>query len=708
MHSFPYDRFQEEAVACIRQGISVFVSAPTGAGKTVIAEVAIEEALKSGGMAPPPDFIQPPFRRLDRPAKVDPPKTDQSGGGVAIYTAPIKALSNQKFRDFHAVYGNRVGILTGDVTLNPDAPLLIMTTEIYRNSLFQEQQRFARCRWIVFDEIHFLDDPERGTVWEEALLLTPRETEILALSATIPNAHQLASWIERIHGRPVKVVQETHRPVPLVFGFQCQDELHWNLGSLKTQGYQGMDRPRIHQRPFRMRRSRRGKFYFKNPARAPAVPDQAYAGKPNRVDHLLKEIQTAEHLPCLYFTFSRRRAQELAWESAALNFLPPESRPSLLKQFDELCARYQISHEHSAAEMRELVGLGIAYHHAGLLPTVKEVVEILFSRRLLPVIFTTETFALGVNMPARSVVLDTLVKGIRRPGRDSQIRTLLRVRDLFQMAGRAGRRGMDEKGFVYLRVNPREVPFHDLEHLLEGKPEQVSSRFNLTYATLLNLHRNSAGADLLPFYRKTLHAFQATPSQQKEILDLIQRKLGLLKQLRYLHPNGLTPKGHFATELYGYELILSELFETGFLDHLDLTDLGILLLALAYEPRRGGLPVKLPHRIRGLASEAGEILEEIHRQERRFRVSPLSKPPAFHLAAAMERWIGGAAFDKIVSLSQTDEGELIRYFRMTLQLARELASAPTASRHLKTQAAHLIQRINRDPVDAEAELRRSL
>ncbi|MBI3332495.1 MAG: DEAD/DEAH box helicase [Candidatus Omnitrophica bacterium] len=678
MHPFPYDRFQEEAIQSIRKGISVFVSAPTGAGKTVIAEVAVEEALRAGGMA--------------------------------IYTAPIKALSNQKFRDFHALYGERVGILTGDVTLNPDAPLLIMTTEIYRNTLFEGSTRFSRCRWVIFDEIHYLDDPERGTVWEEALLLTPRQTEILALSATIPNAEQLARWIERIHGRPVRVIQEEHRPVPLTFAFQCEDELLWNLATLKANGYRGQDRLGGTRPQARMRRSRHGRLYFKRGPGSFGPPSPLQPkGRANRADHLLRQIQSANHLPCLYFTFSRRRAEDLAWEFAALGLIPKESRSSLLEQFDQLCQRQQISGERSAGEMRELISQGVAYHHAGILPTLKEVIEVLFTRRLIGIIVTTETFALGINMPARSVVLDTLSRRANGP------RTVLRVRDLWQMAGRAGRRGMDETGFVYLRVNPWEISFHEMEHLLHGKPEEVSSRFSLTYATLLNLYRHYE-TDLVPFYQKTLHAFQAPQLHQRETLALVNRKLSLLKELGCLRPKGLTPKGIFAANLYGYELILSELFEIGFLDQLNLTDLGILLLATVYEPRRGSpfrpgsgqAPAKLPHRIQGMASQVNQVLETIHRQERRFRVGPLSKGPSFQLSMAMERWLGGAAFDKTVALAGLDEGEIIRYFRMTIQLARSLTGTPTASHALKGKAFELLKRINRDPVDAEAELRRSL
>jgi len=351
------------------------------------------------------------------------------------------------------------------------------------------------------------------------------------------------------------------------------------------------------------------------------------------------------------------------------------------------------------------VAQGVAFHHAGLLPTLKEVVEVLFTTRLIKVIVTTETFALGVNMPARSVVLDTLLKRSDGP------RTLMRVRELSQMAGRAGRRGLDDTGFVYLRVNPWETTYPELNNLLYGKPEQVSSRFNLTYATVLNLYK-SFQQELLPFYQKTLHAHQAPMIQQREAYSLIERKLKLLRFLGYVNPPGtaerLSAKGMFAVQIYGYELFLSELFEIGLLDELNLVDLGTLLLALVYEPRRFGPPVHLSRRVKELAEKANEILDRIHKEERRLRIYPLTKGPSFNLSAAVERWIGGATFDKVVELSGAAEGELIRYFRMTVQLCRALEISRAASPSLREKARTLLHRINRDQVDAEAELRRSL
>jgi superfamily II RNA helicase len=188
-----YDRFQQEAIDYINQGYSVIVSAPTGAGKTAIAEHIINNSI-------------------------------QNKIGV-IYTAPIKALSNQKFRDFRIQFGENIGILTGDVSINSEAQVLIMTTEIFRNKILDEPQSLKRYSWIIFDEIHYIDNPERGTVWEESLIFLPSHMNVLGLSATIPNIKEFASWIESIHHKPVKVVIEEKRPVPLHFFFQCRNEI---------------------------------------------------------------------------------------------------------------------------------------------------------------------------------------------------------------------------------------------------------------------------------------------------------------------------------------------------------------------------------------------------------------------------------------------------------------------------------------------------
>src|SRR3989338_8440922 len=259
LHPFAYDPFQQRAVEVIDRDTSLFVAAPTGAGKTVIADYVIERALRH-------------HQRV-------------------IYTAPVKALSNQKFRDFSVRHGEDVGIMTGDVTLNPNAPLVIMTTEIYRNALLEHATHLPRCAWVIFDEVHYIDDPERGTVWEEAILFTPSHINLLCLSATIPNVMQLAQWIRDIHGRPIEVIEETHRPVPLTTLFQCQNMILTNAAELKERGYHGAS-------AWGLGRSRHGR----------RTHDSAH---PNRLHPLIQHLQERERLPGIFFTFGPRRPPDL-------------------------------------------------------------------------------------------------------------------------------------------------------------------------------------------------------------------------------------------------------------------------------------------------------------------------------------------------------------------------------------------------------------
>jgi superfamily II RNA helicase len=642
------DPFQEKAISYVEQEHSVLVSAPTGAGKTLIAESAIERAL--------------------------------SRNEAVIYTAPVKALSNQKYRNFRAQYGDeRVGILTGDVSINPDAPILIMTTEIYRNSLFENLERIRKVGWVIFDEVHYLDDPERGTVWEEALLFTPAEIRILALSATAPNIEELDQWIRSIHDRPIAIVKETHRPVPLEFLFQCQGKILENPNQLRREGYFNRDSWRLSSR------ERRRGF---RPLRA----------KPNRLDTLLRHLLEKKRLPAIYFIFGRRRAEFLASEACQFDLVTGEERKAITELYENLLRRYDLTHEASADDLRPLVERGIAYHHAGMLPTLKEVVEQLFTSRLVKLIFTTETFALGINMPARSVVFDELEKFYGTRFRN------LTTRDFYQMAGRAGRRGMDERGFVYVRIHPNDISFPEVQQILYGKTEPIRSQFNAAYATLLNLYREF-GRGLTEIYPRSFHYYQSSRKRREEGLGAIERKLALLEEMGCLTPQGLTPKGEFAASLFGYELLLAEMQADGVLEELDEFRLSVLLSGLIFEPRKGDHPPSLSHDHERLLKAALHYAGQIHRRETKYRVSPYTKLPHFHLAPAVEAWAHGASFDKLSKLTTADEGELVRYFRMVIQLLRELLHAPHASERLRATAERARALINRDIVDAERQLR---
>ncbi len=622
-----YDKFQQEAIDYINQGFSVIVSAPTGAGKTAIAEHVISDSLEK---------------------KI----------GV-IYTAPIKALSNQKFRDFQINFKDNIGILTGDVSLNPFAPVLIMTTEIFRNKILDEPESLKRYSWVIFDEIHYIDNPERGTVWEESLIFLPKHMNILGLSATIPNIKQFASWIESVHNKPVKTVIEEKRPVPLHFFFQAGNEIVDKIDRIK-----------------------RNKFI-----------------KPSKLYGLINYLRNQDGLPCIYFVFGRRRAEELASELANTNFLDKDEKIKITELYTALCERFNLKNDRTAQDLYQLVQQGIAYHHAGMLPTLKEVIERLFTSRLIKVIFTTETFALGINMPSRSVIFDGLRKFYGRYVRN------LKTRDFYQMAGRAGRRGIDTEGFVYSRINLQRIRVDEAKRIIYGPPEAVKSQLNTSYATILNLYGKYQD-DLFKVYPLSLHYFQSHKNEQKEALRLIEAKLKLLKDWGHIDANGLTQKGLFAKSSYGYELILSELYDQQILEQLDEFGLGIVAAAVVFEPRKNQrIPSGLSKPTHRIKRTCEEIYDKIKHKEQRFRIYPFSKIPYFHMSLAMEAWLRGTTFDKILRFSDTDEGEVVRYFRMSVQVLREISEAKVASYILKDKIKETIRVINRDVVDAEKQLR---
>ncbi|UCD54605.1 MAG: DEAD/DEAH box helicase [Candidatus Omnitrophota bacterium] len=639
-----YDPFQEKAINYVKEGHSVIVAAPTGAGKTVIAEYVINDCLEKNKRA--------------------------------VYTAPIKALSNQKFREFQKGFPDKIGILTGDVSINPHAPILIMTTEIFRNKVLEEAESLEEYSWIIFDEIHYLDDYERGTVWEESLIFLPKHMKMLALSATIPNIDEFSDWIHSIHNKPLKIVKEEKRPVPLHFFYQCQGDILDNLNKVR-QLEAGIK-----------------KFYYYRGKRIPAKEHL----KPNKPTALVNHLFKNDRLPCIYFSFGRRRCEYLAEEMRQFDFLNAEEKIRIRALFHELCEKFDLAGEKSAAELEPLIERGIAYHHAGMLPTLKEVVERLFTSRLTKVIFTTETFALGINMPARTVVFDELRKFYGR------FHANLKTRDFYQMAGRAGRRGIDIEGFVYSRVNPRFISFQEVKKIIYSEPEKVRSRFNASYATVLNLY-DRYREKLYDIYPYSFHYFREKKKLQNRALGLLRSKVKILKELGYIGKERLTEKGAFASKIYGYELSLSELYEKGTLEHLSEKELGALSLALVFEPRKGAARPRLSKKIRSLQSITEGMIGNIQRMEKRFGIIPLSKNYFYHLSPALEAWMGGETFDKTLQYSDADEGEVIRYFRMAIQILREILDTP-ASSHLKHKVKKALQLINRDIIDAEKQLRK--
>ena len=378
-------RFQLLAVDAIRSGRNVLVSAPTGAGKTLVAEYAIEEAVRAG-------------RRV-------------------IYTAPIKALSNQKYRDFQDDPTIDVGLMTGDVSIRQSAPVLIMTTEILRNAIFESPRLLNDVAYVIFDEVHYLDDRERGTVWEESLIFLPKETRIISLSATVANVEELGGWMREIRPQDLDVIVDAKRPVPLSHWVHCPE--HGTFDASKVDRIRKMEEKRAaSEAPPRRSSRRRGRGRGRGRGR-PAPPDPM---------PLFDDIVDKKMLPALVFSFSRKDCERLALKNEHRKLLSPDESRRMEDLQEELIELFQLDRGHLRGEVFRLARSGVAYHHAGMLPIYKEVVERMFTGGLLKLLFTTETFALGINMPARAVVF----AGLRKY--DGVSFDYLRTRDYMQMA----------------------------------------------------------------------------------------------------------------------------------------------------------------------------------------------------------------------------------------------------------------------------------
>lgn len=473
LYPFPLDPFQEEAIALLARGESVMVAAPTGTGKTVVAEYAVHAA-----------FV--------RHARV-------------MYTTPIKALSNQKFRDLRARYGDAVGLLTGDVTVNPHAPILVMTTEVVRNMLIQAPWEMDTVDAIIFDEIHFLADPERGTTWEEAIILCPEHIQLVCLSATVSNAQEIAAWISRTH-RPIQLITHDERAVPLALYYYLDGAL--NLVIDRT-GRQVADFPDIGGE---YRRVYRGQSWEED-----ALDMLPERDEPTPTEIVLT-LQQQAMLPAIYFQFSRKDCEVWAQHAVAAGVdFATDGKAAAIEAVIEAHLRLLAEEDQQLTQVTQIVRLarrGIGCHHAGLLPILKQLVETLFTGGLIGVVYATDTLALGVNMPARTCVIGRLSKW------DGRRRRPLIPNEFQQMSGRAGRRGMDALGHVVTPYSQR-VSFTEMLRIATGPLHPVRSGFSVRYNTVLNLWDPPVGERVRQLLGQSLLQYQTNRRVRDTELDLM-------------------------------------------------------------------------------------------------------------------------------------------------------------------------------------------
>ena len=432
---FALDPFQLEAIDALNIGHSVVVSAPTGSGKTLVGEYAIHRALAHG-------------RRV-------------------FYTTPLKALSNQKLRDFRSQFGTEnVGLLTGDLSVNREAGIVVMTTEIFRNMLYAEIDRpdddpLADVEAVVLDECHYMNDSQRGTVWEESIIHCPPPIQLVALSATVANAGQLTDWIERVHG-PTRLVLSDHRPVPLAFSFCSAKGLHPLLNEAGTGLHPNC---KVWRPPKTTRR------------KGPREPRPPQPEAPP-IGFVVAQMAQRDMLPAIYFIFSRRSCDRALRDLGKLCLVNPAEQALIRSRLDAYVAATPDAvrdGEHADALLR-----GIASHHAGVLPAWKELIEELFQQALVKVVFATETLAAGINMPARTTVISALSKRTERGHRP------LMGSEFLQMAGRAGRRGLDDQGYV-VTVQSRFEGVREAGELATSPADPLVSQFTPSYGMVLNL-----------------------------------------------------------------------------------------------------------------------------------------------------------------------------------------------------------------------------
>ncbi|KAL5096107.1 hypothetical protein RYX36_000434 [Vicia faba] len=506
---FTLDPFQSQAITCLENSESVMVSAHTSAGKTVVALYAIAMSLRDG-------------QRV-------------------IYTSPIKALSNQKYREFKEEFSD-VGLMTGDVTIDPNASCLVMTTEIWRSMQYKGSEVTREVAWIIFDEVHYMRDRERGVVWEESIVMSPKNARFVFLSATVPNAKEFADWVAKVHQQPCHIVYTDYRPTPLQ---------HYIFPSGSEGLYLVVDEKG---------KFREDSFHKALNALVPAADgdrkkDNAKwqkglvlgkAAEESDIFKMVKMIIQRQYDPVILFSFSKRECEFLAMQMAKMDLNGDIEKDNIEKIF--WCAMDMLSDDDKklpqVSNMLPLLKRGIGVHHSGLLPILKEVIEILFQEGLIKCLFATETFSIGLNMPAKTVVFTNVRKF------DGDKFRWLTSGEYIQMSGRAGRRGIDDRGVCILMIDEKMEP-STAKSMVKGAADSLNSAFHLSYNMILNQMRCEDG-DPENLLRNSFFQFQADraiPDLEKQIKafeeeresivieeeDSLKDYYNLLEQLRSLN-----------------------------------------------------------------------------------------------------------------------------------------------------------------------------
>ena len=767
---FAPDAFQQEAIDHIANGKSVVVCAPTGSGKTLIAEYAA-------------------YRTLD-------------SGKKLFYTTPLKALSNQKFHDLKARFGEQnVGLLTGDMAINRDARMVVMTTEVFRNMLYgltADSRLLDGVEAVVLDECHFMNDRERGTVWEECIIYCPRHIQLIALSATVANAEELTRWMDQEHNATALVYSD-FRPVPLRFSYYVQEKLLPLFESTEN----GL--------PLVVNKQLKGDTQLPREVRKKHTA--------NRPDMLLKALAEKDMLPAIVFVFSRRGCDDALKLCKHLNLLTDTESARLNLVIDEHLEETPYLREHP---LLDKLRLGMASHHAGLLPALKVLVESLFQQGLLKVVFATETLAAGINMPARTTVISSISK------RTGEGHRLLTASEFMQMSGRAGRRGMDTIGYVVVMASAFKSA-KEVAALASSPPEPLNSQFSPTYGMVLNLlsrytldeaefllnksfgqftaerrlkplHKEIRQKSLelghylefecpytvseedfhtylkqrghahtlreqLTVYKKQLkkhpgeqamrdtlqqatdqlaeltNALHESPCHQCKVLHQHQRNeqkirhlqtflkslnavhqqeselywrqfrniANLLNKRGYLNDsNRPTPDGQMMGQIRAEnELFVAEILKSGLLATLTPEQLaGVISCIVTDNSRYEQEAFSISPEVLATTEAIVKLQRNLTKQQDRAHIS-LPINCTPLVAGLTEAWAQGISWDKLIETSKLDEGDVVRMLRRTCDVLRQIARIPEVSSEQATLARHAHKAIYKDPIQ-EAELANNL
>ena len=489
---FELDNFQKQAINSLIDGLNVLVTAPTGSGKTLIAEKGIQKYIEDG-------------------QKV-------------IYTTPIKALSNQKFHDFKNE-GFDTGLLTGDRNENPNANLIIATTEILRNMIFSEDKRIKEIGLVILDEVHYLADKERGATWEEIIIHLPKKIKILGLSATIGNENEFLNWIVSQRG-PTDLIKSSIRPVPLEISLVTSTQNDDQITTIKST--QDKKNKKIFQFDKKYKR-------FKKPTLS------------NQLEFVFSKNST----PSIFFFFSRDKVETKARHAS--NLIGKKTDNNDLKiVFDSVFGDLTSEEVHllNLDELFWMWSRRIGFHHAGLAPIVKEFVEHLFINRYIDILFATETLSLGINMPAKSIMIDSSFKydGVRT--------RLISKSEFLQLTGRAGRRGIDNKGSAFINYD-RRIENHWFNDLFDLKPNKLISSYSNSYGSVLNLKNKYSEQKGIEMIKKSFYSYQ-NKINDKSLEQNFKAKILVLDELGYFtdeKKNKLLTETYRDSFLIGIELL---------------------------------------------------------------------------------------------------------------------------------------------------------